>query len=42
MPTAPAVCTYFTEISGEFVTSKRADVGIDPLYNIVNAQSVVK
>ena len=27
---APAECTGFTEIYGEFATSKRVDVGIDP------------
>ena len=31
----PAECTDFTGISGEVVTSQRADVGIDP-YNPVN------
>ena len=29
----PAECTVFTEICGEFVTSKWADVGIGP-YNV--------
>ena len=31
MPTVgPAECTVFTDICGEFATSQRADVGIDP------------
>ena len=33
---APADCTVFTEIYGEFVTARRADVGIGPYRTLAN------